>query len=86
LRFWAEASQRIVLPNSGLRVGYAAGYHDWKNGCSLADLLRCYPPNYLYAAAAGDIDPAEPLAWSFADYLNGRDTVLDRVEQIIAAS
>lgn len=86
LRFWAEASQRIVLPNSGLRVGYAAGYHDWERGCSLADLLRCYPPNYLYAAAAGDIDPAEPLAWSFANYLNGQDTVLDRVEQIIAAS
>jgi len=85
-QFWAEAMTRIVLPNSGLRVGYATGYHDWENGCSLRQILVCYPPNYFMGVAAGDLDPTVPVSWSFADYLAGRDTVLERVMRIIAAS
>lgn len=83
-RFWAEAATRVVLPNSGLRVGYATGYHDWAEGCSITQLGFCYPGNYLLAAPAGDLTPAIPVRWSFADYVQGRDTVVDRIEQLSA--
>jgi hypothetical protein len=85
-QFWAEAATRIVLPNSALRVGYATGYHDWENGCSFTQILVCYPPNYFMGVAAGDLDPTVPVSWSFADYLEGKDTALERILQIIAAS
>ena len=78
-QFWAEAAARIVLPNSGLRVGYATGYHDWKNGCSIEQVLICYPANYFLGVAAGDLDPTIPVSWSFADYLEGKDTAVERI-------
>lgn len=78
-QFWAEAAARIVLPNSGIRIGYATGYHDWQHGCSLADVLVCYPPNYGLGVAAGDLSPTVEAPWSFADYVAGRDTAVERV-------
>jgi hypothetical protein len=83
-QFWAEAATRIVLPNSGLRVGYATKYHDWENGCSLGQILVCFPLNYYLGVAAGDLDPEIPVTWTFGDYLRGRDTVVDRVLDLIA--
>jgi hypothetical protein len=85
-QFWAEAATRIVLPNSGLRVAYATGYHDWENGCPLSRLFRCYLPNYFLGVAAGSLEPTLPVAWSFADYRNGKDTALEAIMQIIAAA
>jgi hypothetical protein len=85
-RFWAEAATRIVLPNSGLRVGYATGYHDWENSCSLRQIRTCYLPNYFLGVAAGSLDPTIPVSWSFTDYVAGKDTVLEEVLQIIAAT
>lgn len=78
-QFWAEAAGRIVLPNSGIRIGYATGYHDWQHGCSLREIYVCYLPNYIMGVAAGDIEPAIRVSWSFADYLAGHDTLLDRI-------
>jgi hypothetical protein len=83
-QFWAEAATRIVLPGSGLRIGYATGYHDWENGCSLGQVLRCYLPNYFLGVAAGPLDPTIPVSWSFADYLEGRDTVVERALGMVA--
>jgi hypothetical protein len=83
-QFWAEAAARIVLPNSGLRVGYATKYHDWANGCSPAQILVCFPLNYYLGVAAGDLDPTIPVTWPFGDYLRGRDASVDRVLQLIA--
>lgn len=85
-QFWAEAATRIVLPNSGLRVAYATGYHDWENGCSLSQLLRCYLPNYFLGVAAGNLKPTLPVAWSFADYREGKDTALEAIMEVIAAT
>lgn len=83
-QFWAEAADRIVLPNSGLRIGYATGYHDWENGCSLADVLVCYPLNYSQGVAAGSLDPTLPVSWSYADYIDGVDSALERIAAAIA--
>jgi hypothetical protein len=85
-QFWAEAATRIVLPNSGLRIGYATGYHDWQNGCSLSQILICYLPNYWLGVPAGDLAPTVPLSWSFDDYLAGRDTAIERIRQLIGTS
>ncbi|MEX0902288.1 MAG: hypothetical protein WDZ76_06125 [Pseudohongiellaceae bacterium] len=82
-RFWSEAATRIVLPNSGLRIGYATGFHDWANGCTLRQILICYPANYLLGVAAGDLDPTLPISWSFTDYLAGRDTAVEAVRDQI---
>jgi hypothetical protein len=85
-QFWAEAAARIVLPNSGLRIGYATGYHDWEHGCSLADVLVCYLPNYKIGVAGGDLSPTVPAPWSFADYLAGKDTAIESVMRLVGAT
>ena len=77
LQFWAEAGSPIVLPNSKIRVFFATGYHDWEHGCGWSDLGRCFWLNYPFAVPAGDLAPKKPVAWKFADYRAGRDTVLD---------
>jgi hypothetical protein len=83
-QFWAEAATRIVLPNSGLRVGYATGFHDWENGCSLRQLFVCYPANYLLGVPAGDLDPTMPVSWTFTDYLESKDTAIERIKHEIS--
>ena len=85
-QFWAEAATRIVLPNSGLRIGYATGYHDWEHGCSLAKILVCYLPNYSLGVAAGSLAPTVPVSWSFEDYVNGRDTAIETILRQIGNS
>ena len=75
-QFWAEAGSPIVLPNSKIRVFFATGYHDWEHGCGWNDVSRCFWLNVPYDVPAGDLAPKEPVAWKFADYRAGRDTVL----------
>ena len=72
--FWAEGGS-LVLPNSKLPIGFATGYHDWENGCD--DLRRCFSLNFWFGVAAGKLDPSIDVAWTFADYREGRDSVLD---------
>jgi hypothetical protein len=74
LEFWAEGNA-FALPNSKLRIMTSTGYHDWAHGCRE---LRCYWPNYWYGVGVGDVDPAVRVAWRFADYRRGVDTVLAR--------
>ena len=71
-QFWAEAATRITLPNSGLRIGYATGYHDWQSGCSMSQILICHPPNQWLGVAAGNLTPTRQVAWSFADFMEGK--------------
>lgn len=85
-QFWAEAGARIVLPNSGLRIGYATGYHDWEHDCSLTQILTCYPGNFTLGVAAGSLQPTIAASWSFADYLTGRDTAVETIMQTIASA
>lgn len=75
-RFWAEG-KGVTLPYSGIVIRYSTAFHDWSDGCSLADLLRCYWLNYWAGVPAGSLEPAVLVPLSFADYLAGRDVVLD---------
>jgi hypothetical protein len=74
-RFWAEG-QRYRLPNSGITVSYATGYHDWESGCS--SLSRCFWINVLMGVAAGSLEPTR-LPLRFADFRAGRDRALELI-------
>ena len=74
LAFWAEGSS-FILPNSKLRILTSTGYHDWAHGCRE---LRCYWLNFWYDVGVGSVEPQVPVAWRFADYRRGVDTVLAR--------
>ncbi|HEY0648018.1 hypothetical protein [Phenylobacterium sp.] len=74
-QFWAEGHD-VVLPNSRILIKSTAAYHDWANGCGLAELGRCYFFNYVWGVAAGDLSPTIPAALSMADYRAGRDPAL----------
>lgn len=79
-QFWAEGGAPLVLRNSGIAVFYADFMYDWENGCN--SLTRCYPLEFLYGVAVGDLSPQETVAWKFSDYAEGRDTVLERVREL----
>ncbi len=76
-QFWAEGGDLLELPNSGLRISVATGYHDWENGCQ--DWVRCFWPNILLGVAAGPLDPDIVAQLTFADYSKGIDTPLQTV-------
>lgn len=75
-QFWAESGTPLELPNSKILVYFATGYHDWNQGCQWKDLGRCFWFNLVFDVPAGSLDPRISLAWRFADYRNGVDTVL----------
>ncbi|APV48577.1 hypothetical protein BWI17_02065 [Betaproteobacteria bacterium GR16-43] len=76
-RFWAEAGDPLVLPNSKIRVFFATGYHDWHDGCGWKDRGRCFWINWVFDVPGGDLAPKQPMTWKFADYREGRDTLLE---------
>ncbi len=76
-RFWAESGTPLELPNSKILVFFATGYHDWNGGCQWKDLARCFWINILFDVPAGSLAPDKTIAWRFADYRNGIDTVME---------
>jgi hypothetical protein len=82
-RFWSDGG-RVTLPNSHIVIGYARYLQDWSNGCSLAQLRVCYWVEYLYGVAAGDLSPTIRLPETSAAYFSGRDTLMEKVQGLIA--
>ncbi len=78
-QFWAERGAPFVLRNSNITIDYATGMHDWVNGCR--SVTRCFWLNFLYGVAAGDLTPQTMIGWRFADFVAGRDTLLDWVRR-----
>ena len=76
--FWGEGG-RLTLPNSGLSIRYATAFHDWSQGCGLAQIRRCFWLNYLYGVAGGELSPTVKVPFTFADYRAGRDPDLEAV-------
>lgn len=83
-RFWSDGG-RSTLPNSHIPISYARYLQDWSNGCSLAQLLVCYWVEYFHGVAAGDLSPTIRLPETSAAYFSGRDTVMEKVQQLIAS-
>lgn len=84
MQFWGEGG-RAVLPNSQLAIRYTTGFHDWENGCGLAQLRTCFLLNYIYDVPAGSLEPNVTVKPSFADYVAGKDRVMSTVMEILAA-
>lgn len=84
-RFWAESGKPVELPNSKILVFFATGYHDWNEGCGVSDLMRCFWLNLAFDVPAGSLAPDKAIAWKFADYRNGVDTVMEEVVARAAA-
>jgi hypothetical protein len=80
--FWGEGGT-VLLPNSKIAVHYATAYHDWENGCGLDQITTCFPLNYIYGTAAGDLRPQLVASPRFAHYASGRDMVMDEVMKLV---
>lgn len=74
--FWAEGGW-LTLPNSRIDIHYSPAFHDWGKGCGVGEIGRCFWLNYLYGVAGGDLAPAVPVRFTFADYRAGRDPDLE---------
>ena len=72
-RFWAEGAI-CTLPNSGVEIRYATGFHDWTTGCSDPD--RCFWPVAAFGVKNASLEPQIRVEPTFADYAAGRDPVL----------
>jgi hypothetical protein len=81
--FWSTGGAPLVLRNSGIAISHAYFKQDWVNGCH--DVQTCYPGQFLYGVAAGDLTPEIEIGWQFADYAAGRDTLMDKVAELEAA-
>jgi hypothetical protein len=81
--FWSTGGAPLVLRNSGIAIGHAYFKQDWVNGCH--DIQICYPGQFLYGVAAGDLTPEVEIGWRFADYAAGRDMLMDKVAELEAA-
>ena len=87
LTYWSEGDL-LVQPNSALRVHYADGYHDWRDGYDPADPRYRFNPrvaayNRRYSAAAGSLDPDITAPLTFRDYLAGRDPALEAIRDAL---
>jgi hypothetical protein len=74
-KFWGEGGN-VTLPNSRLAVRYTTAYHDWEDGCGLAQVTTCFFLNYVYGTPSGSLAPGIPAAQTFASYAAGEDAVL----------
>lgn len=81
---WGEGGA-FDLPNSGITIRYATGYHDWEHGCSWRDVRRCFWLNYFYGVPAGDLSPTIPAPLLFTDYVRGVDSGISAIHQAIRA-
>ncbi|MBN9236760.1 MULTISPECIES: S41 family peptidase [Phyllobacteriaceae] len=72
---WGEGGT-ARMPNSKLAIRYTTGYHDWQNGCGLAQIRTCFVLNYFYGTPSGSLTPTVPVAPTFASYAAGDDAVL----------
>jgi hypothetical protein len=83
-KFWAETVP-ITLPASGLSVKAARGYHDWATGCKAAAEAPCWGINRVLSVPAGSLAPDVEVVTTFADYVAGRDPVIEKIRSLIGS-
>lgn len=79
---WGETND-FVLPNSGIGITAARGFHDQLHGCY--DWLKCYWKDFQHQVAVGSLEPDHPVPFRFSDYALGIDLAMDRIRQLEAA-
>ena len=90
LQFWSEGGL-LTLPNSGLRIHFSDGYHDWRDGYDPADPRNRANPriaavNKRYSVAARSLDPAVSIPLTFHDYAEGRDPVMEEITSLLSTT
>ena len=76
-QFWSESTGPIHLPKSKLLVTTATRHLDWENGCS--NLNVCSWGNVAFGHSGVSLNPEIQINPSFADYLSGRDSLLETI-------
>jgi hypothetical protein len=75
-RFFAESEGAFVLPASGWRISQSLELHDLGDGCPDRD--RCHLGGRgKLDIAVGSLAPDLEVAWTFEDFMAGRDPVLE---------
>ena len=76
LDFWAEGGA-MELPNSGIRVSYSAGRHNYAGPCT--DRATCFWLNELYPVRVATLRPDIAAPLTFAAYRAGRDPAMEAI-------
>ena len=79
LDFWAEGTG-VMLPNSGIRIGYATERHNYQTGCPGPECHGAIRRNPIAVRTlAPDLSPA----FTWADFAAGRDPYLDAILKLL---
>ncbi len=74
-QFWADGGPLLRLPHAGIAIPAWRAYYDLERGCP--DWWQCFWPYVPGEPQAGTLAIDTHLEPRFADYVSGRDTVLD---------
>ncbi|HEY2446064.1 MAG TPA: hypothetical protein VGI20_10030 [Rhizomicrobium sp.] len=75
LAFFSEGGEGC-LPNYHLCLDFTTGKNDFAAPCTDPDI--CFWPGWVFPARVKTLEPDELITTSFADWLQGRDPVLER--------
>ena len=79
MRLWAEGEE-LCLPNSKICTHFATGLHDYTKGCWGEP--GCFITFRLFPVKVTTLETDVPVAYNFADYIDRRDPLLDRVRAL----
>lgn len=82
VRIWAEGGE-LQLPNSKLWIGYATGYHDYSKPCW--GQRGCFWVVLFYPTHITSFDPDVRVPFTFDDYVDLRDPVLEKALALASA-
>ncbi len=83
VQIWAEGGA-FELPNSKIRVSYATGYHDYTNPCW--GERGCFWVTLFFPMRVASFEPDVPVAYTFEDYINLHDPMLEKAWALSNAS
>lgn len=83
IRIWAEG-RAMELPNTKLWIHYATGYEDYSKPCW--GRRGCFWTTLFFPTHVTSFDPDIRVPYTFDDYVNGRDPLLDKALALAAAS
>jgi hypothetical protein len=75
IRMWGEGGS-MSLPNSKLSIGFATGMHDYSQPCT--GQPGCFWIMRFFPMHVKSIEPDVRVPYTFDDYVNLRDPILDR--------
>jgi hypothetical protein len=75
VRMWGEGGG-LTLPNSKLSIGFSTGMHDYSHSCWGES--GCFWVMYFYPMHVATLDPDVRVGYTFDDYVNLRDPLLER--------